>query len=217
MGRTLAAPRYIGQVGPTVKDFSNQSSGAVGGIFHPETFQAGTIRETHSGKGGQYHCGIFNQSQGGHQVPILSMVDKTASVMGKQALSFSQSNSHSRSLQQCGGLTLPFTAKTRGMASAQGSCSVNLEELRNSGHGSFHQQDNNILSPMVFSTGGGPLLWSVLRGVQEKHHRLITAMHLAPGVETVLSQCSAGVRNMVMSARAPSTCRTYASKWKLFV
>lgn len=60
VGRTLAAPRYIGQVGPTVKDFSNQSSGAVGSIFNPETFQAGTIRETHSRNDGQYHGGIFN-------------------------------------------------------------------------------------------------------------------------------------------------------------
>ncbi len=42
-------------------------------------------------------------------------------------------------------------------------------------------------------------------------------VHLAPGVERMLSQCSVGVRNMGMSARAPSTCRTYASKWKQFV
>lgn len=33
--------------------------------------------------------------------------------------------------------------------------------------------------------------------------RQAEAVHLAPGVERVLSQCSAGVRNTVMSARAP--------------
>ncbi len=41
-------------------------------------------------------------------------------------------------------------------------------------------------------------------------------VHMAPWVERMLSQCSAGVRNTVMSARAPSTHRTYASKWKHF-
>ncbi|KAK9971981.1 hypothetical protein ABG768_025317 [Culter alburnus] len=111
------------------------------------------------------------------------MVDKTAFVVGKQVEQlFSQSNSHSRLLQQCGGLTLPFTAKTRGMVSAQGNCSVNLEKLRNSGHGPFNQQDNNILSPMVFSSGGGPLLWSILRRVQEKHHRLILVAPCWPAI-----------------------------------
>ncbi len=42
-------------------------------------------------------------------------------------------------------------------------------------------------------------------------------VYLAPGVERMLSQCSAGVRNTFMSARTPSTRRTYASKWKQFV
>ncbi|XDV25256.1 hypothetical protein PO909_029202 [Leuciscus waleckii] len=98
-----------------------------------------------------------------------------------------------------------------------------------------------------------PLLWPVLRRVQERQHRLILVapcwparpwftiassegptitnergalaplteqiepMCMAPGVEQELSQCSAEVRNTVMNARAPSTRRTYASKWKIFV
>ncbi len=42
-------------------------------------------------------------------------------------------------------------------------------------------------------------------------------VQLAPGVERKLSQRSAGVRNTVMSARAPSMRHTYVSKWKKFV
>lgn len=53
-GWTLATQRYTKQLGPTVGGIS-----AVGGTLHPETFQKGTLRETHSGKDGQYHSGIF--------------------------------------------------------------------------------------------------------------------------------------------------------------
>ncbi len=46
---------------------------------------------------------------------------------------------------------------------------------------------------------------------------IVTGHQLALGVERMLSQCLVGVRNMVMSDRAPSNHRTYASKWKQFV
>ncbi len=58
-------------------------------------------------------------------------------------------------------------------------------------------------------TNGGSVVTSFPRQAE--------IVHLTPGVERMLSQCSAGVRNTVISARAPSTCRTYASKWKQFV
>ncbi len=65
VGRTVATPWCTGQLEPTIKGLSHQSSGTMGGVSDFETFQARTVRETHSGKDGQYNSGIFNQPPGG--------------------------------------------------------------------------------------------------------------------------------------------------------
>jgi hypothetical protein len=79
-------------LGPTVKDFSYQSAGTVGSIFTPRHFKQELSGRQILVRTDKYHNDIFNQSPRGHQVPILSPIDKKAPFVGKQALSFSQSN-----------------------------------------------------------------------------------------------------------------------------
>ncbi len=88
----MSTPWCTGQLEPTVKGLSHQSSGTMGSVSDFETFQARTVRKTHSGKDGQYNSGIFNQPPGGHKVPILSSVNEKAPVLGIQTLPFSQTN-----------------------------------------------------------------------------------------------------------------------------
>lgn len=55
------------------------------------------------------------------------------------------------------------------------------------------------------------------RGALASLPKQVETVRLAPGVERMLSQCSIYVGNTVLSARAPSMRRTYASRWNLFV
>ncbi len=57
----MATPWCTGQLEPSVKGLSHQSSRTMGSVSDFETFQARTVRKTHSGKNGQYNSGIFNQ------------------------------------------------------------------------------------------------------------------------------------------------------------
>ncbi len=97
VGRTVATPWCTGQLEPTVKGLSHQSSGTMGSVDDLKTFQARTGRKTHSRKNGKYNSGISTTR--GHKVPTLSSVNEKAPVLGIQTLPFSQSKPHSRLLQ----------------------------------------------------------------------------------------------------------------------
>ncbi|KAI7802908.1 putative ryanodine receptor 2-like [Triplophysa rosa] len=152
----------------------------------------------------------------------MSPSDKAASDMGKQAFPVSKGSTHSRTLQKCGGFTLPL--ETGGVVFTRGGCGLTMGNLWDSGRRPLCQQGVNTLPAVVLSAKGagltrpgcsGPRMATL--GTLASLPKQVEMVRLAPGVERALSQCSAGVRNTVLSARAPSTRRTYASKWNLFI
>ncbi len=71
-GEDCGNTMVYGQLKPTVKGLSHQSSGTMGSVSDLKTFQARTGRKTHSGKDGKYNGGISTTRGAQGPYPVFS-------------------------------------------------------------------------------------------------------------------------------------------------